>query len=62
MEPVAAQQDDELLLVICCPLLAPDFTPEMDQLWMGAELGVTARLERNLQENIRRCVNELSRK
>ncbi len=35
--------------------LAAHFTREMDRLWKGAELGMTERLLRKLQENGRRC-------
>ncbi len=44
--PSAAHQNDETLLVIDSPLLARHFTAEIDRLWRGAELGVSARLAR----------------
>ena len=44
--PSAAHQNDETLLVIDSPLLARHFTAEIDRLWRGAELGVSARLTR----------------
>lgn len=44
--PSAAHQNDETLLVIDSPLLAQHFTAEIDRLWRGAELGITARLAR----------------
>jgi phosphatidylserine/phosphatidylglycerophosphate/cardiolipin synthase-like enzyme len=53
--PSAAHQNDEVLLVIHSPLVAAHFTREIDRLWKGAELGVTERLMRKLQENRRRC-------
>ena len=53
--PSAAHQNDEVLLVIHSPLLAAHFTREMDRLWKGAELGITERLLRKLQDNRRRC-------
>ena len=53
--PSAAHQNDETLLVIDSPLLAAHFTDEMDQLWRGAELGVTARLQRKLERQRLRC-------
>ena len=53
--PSAAHPNDEVLLVIQSPLVAAHFTREIDRLWKGAELGVTERLMRKLQENRRRC-------
>jgi len=44
--PSAAHQNDETLLVIESPTLARHFQQEIDRLWKGAELGVTARLQR----------------
>ena len=44
--PSASHQNDETLLVIDSPLLARHFTAEVDRLWRGAELGVSARLAR----------------
>jgi hypothetical protein len=44
--PSAAFQNDETLLVIDSPLLARHFTAEIDRLWKGAELGISARLAR----------------
>jgi len=35
--PLAAHQNDEVLLVIESPLLAAHFTREMDRLWRDAE-------------------------
>ena len=60
--PSAAHQNDEVLLVIHSPLLAAHFTREIDRLWKGAELGVTERLMRKLQENRRRCGGGLERR
>ena len=59
--PSAAHQNDEVLLVIHSPLVAAHFTREMDRLWKGAELGVTERLQRKLQENRRRCGSGMER-
>ena len=42
--PSAAHTNDETLLIINSPRLAQHFTREMDRLWSGAELGVTARM------------------
>jgi len=47
--PSAAHQNDETLIRIDSPLLARHFEAEMDRMWRGAELGVTARLQRKLQ-------------
>jgi phosphatidylserine/phosphatidylglycerophosphate/cardiolipin synthase-like enzyme len=44
--PSAAHQNDETLLVIDSPQLARHFAAEIDRLWRGAELGVSARLAR----------------
>jgi phosphatidylserine/phosphatidylglycerophosphate/cardiolipin synthase-like enzyme len=55
--PSAAFQNDETLLVIDSPLLAAHFEAEMDRLWRGAELGVTARLERKRLRQRRLCGN-----
>jgi phosphatidylserine/phosphatidylglycerophosphate/cardiolipin synthase-like enzyme len=59
--PSAAHQNDEVLLVIHSPLIAAHFTREMDRLWKGAELGITERLARKLQENRRRCGSGIQR-
>jgi len=53
--PSAAHQNDETLLVIHSPLLAAHFTREINRLWRGAELGVTARMQRKLQRQRQRC-------
>ena len=53
--PSAAHQNDEVLLLIDSPLLARHFEAEIDRLWRGAELGVTARMERKLQRQRRAC-------
>ncbi|MFM8936190.1 MAG: phospholipase D-like domain-containing protein, partial [Vulcanococcus sp.] len=53
--PSAAHQNDEVLLVIESPLLAAHFRREMDRLWRGAELGITERLARKLQQGRQRC-------
>ena len=60
--PSAAHQNDEVLLVIHSPLVAAHFTREIDRLWKGAELGVTERLMRKLQENRRRCGRGVERR
>jgi phosphatidylserine/phosphatidylglycerophosphate/cardiolipin synthase-like enzyme len=59
--PSAAHQNDEVLLVIESPLLAAHFTREMDRLWKGAELGVTARLQRTLLRSRTRCASGVLR-
>ena len=48
-------------MVIHSPLLAAHFTREIDRLWKGAELGITERLLRKLQENRRRCGSGVAR-
>jgi phosphatidylserine/phosphatidylglycerophosphate/cardiolipin synthase-like enzyme len=53
--PSAAHQNDETLLVIHSPQLAAHFTREMDRLWRGAELGVSARMQRGLARSRQRC-------
>ena len=47
--PSAAHTNDETLLIIESHQLAQHFIREMDRLWRGAELGVTARMQRTLQ-------------
>lgn len=58
--PSAAHQNDETLVVIESPALAAQFTREMDHLWRGAELGVTARLQRKLERQRQRCGSGLA--
>jgi phosphatidylserine/phosphatidylglycerophosphate/cardiolipin synthase-like enzyme len=53
--PSAAHKNDETLLVIDSPLLAAHFRAEVDRLWKGAELGVTARLERKRERLRQQC-------
>jgi len=53
--PSAAHQNDETLLLIDSPLLARHFEAETDRLWRGAELGVTARLQRKIERRRRTC-------
>jgi phosphatidylserine/phosphatidylglycerophosphate/cardiolipin synthase-like enzyme len=53
--PSAAFQNDETLLRIDSPLLAAHFIAETDRLWQGAELGITARLERSLNRRRQLC-------
>ena len=60
--PSAAHQNDEVLLVIDSPLLAAHFTREMDRLWKGAELGITERLARKLQQGRQQCGSGIARK
>ena len=59
--PSAAHQNDETLPVIDSQLLAAHFSAEMDQLWRGAELGITPRLKRKLAANRGRCGSGLQR-
>jgi hypothetical protein len=51
-----------VLLVIDSPLLAVHFTREMDRIWKGAELGITERLARKLQQGRQRCGSGIARK
>ena len=53
--PTAAHTNDETLLVIHSPELAAHFTREMDRMWRGAELGVSARMRRKLKRQTRKC-------
>ena len=53
--PSAAHTNDETLLVIESPQLAAHFLREMDRMWRGAELGITARMQRKLDRQTRKC-------
>ena len=53
--PSAAHQNDETLIRIDSPMLARHFEAEMDRMWRGAELGVTARLQRKLERRGALC-------
>ena len=59
--PSAAHTNDETLLIIESPQLAKHFTREMDRLWRGAELGVTARMQRTLQQRREQCGSGIQR-
>lgn len=59
--PSAAHQNDETLLVIESPQLAKHFTREMNRLWRGAELGVTARMRRKLERQRAKCGSGVER-
>ena len=59
--PSAAHQNDETLLVIESPKLANHFTREMNRLWRGAELGVTARMRRKLERQRAKCGSGVER-
>jgi len=59
--PAAAHTNDETLLVIHSPLLTKHFTREMDRLWRGAELGVTARMRRKLERQRKKCGSGVER-
>jgi phosphatidylserine/phosphatidylglycerophosphate/cardiolipin synthase-like enzyme len=60
--PSAAHTNDETLLVIHSPQLAQQFTREMDRLWNGAELGITARMRRKLNRQKIRCGEGVERR
>ena len=53
--PSAGHTNDETLLIIESPQLTKHFTREMDRLWRGAELGVTPRMQRTLQQRREQC-------
>ena len=53
--PSAAHTNDETLLIIESHQLAQHFSREMNRLWRGAELGVTARMQRNLERQRLHC-------
>ena len=53
--PSAAFQNDETLLLIRSPLLARHFEAEVDRLWRGAELGISGRLQRRMEQRRRAC-------
>ena len=59
--PSAAHTNDETLLIIESHQLAQHFTREMDRLWRGAELGVTARMQRTLQQRRKQCGSGIER-
>ena len=59
--PSAAHTNDETLLVVHSPQLAQHFTREMDRLWDGAELGITARMRRKLNRQKIRCGDGVER-
>jgi len=53
--PSAAHQNDETLLVIASKAVAAHFRAEIDQLWRGAELGITPRLQRKRERQLHAC-------
>ena len=53
--PSAAHTNDETLLVIHSPQLAKHFTREMDRMWRGAELGISSRMRRKLEQQLAKC-------
>ena len=53
--PSAAHTNDETLLVIHSPKLAAHFTREIDRMWRGAELGITERMRRKLEQQRSKC-------
>jgi phosphatidylserine/phosphatidylglycerophosphate/cardiolipin synthase-like enzyme len=57
--PSAAHQNDETLLVIESPLLAQHFDQEINRLWKGAELGITARLQRKQAKLASACAGRV---
>ena len=59
--PSAAHTSDETLLIFESPQPAQHFTSEMDRLWRGAELGVTARMQQTLQQRREQCGSGIER-
>ncbi|ABM77042.1 Hypothetical protein P9303_02891 [Prochlorococcus marinus str. MIT 9303] len=59
--PAAAHTNDETLMVIHSPKLAKHFTREMNRLWRGAELGITARIQRKLEQQRINCGSGVER-
>jgi len=59
--PSAAHTNDETLLVIESPQLAAHFTQEKDQMWRGAELGISARMHRKIKRQTRKCGSGVER-
>ena len=59
--PAAAHTNDETLLVIHSPKLAAHFTREMDRMWRGAELGITPRIQRKLEQQKAKCGSGVER-
>ena len=53
--PSAATTNDETLLIVHAPAVAAEAEREVQRLWRGASLGVTARLQRRLSRQARRC-------
>jgi phosphatidylserine/phosphatidylglycerophosphate/cardiolipin synthase-like enzyme len=59
--PAAAHTNDETLMVIHSPKLAAHFTREMNRMWRGAELGITARMRRKLDRQRTKCGSGVKR-
>jgi phosphatidylserine/phosphatidylglycerophosphate/cardiolipin synthase-like enzyme len=59
--PAAAHTNDETLLVIHSPKLAAYFTREMNRMWRSAELGITQRIQRKLDQQRAKCGREMER-
>lgn len=53
--PSAAHTNDETLIVIHSARLAKHFTHEIDRLWRGAELGITARMRHKIAQKRSKC-------
>ena len=60
--PSAAHTNDETLLVIHSPQLAKHFIREMDRMWRGAELRITARIKRKLERQRAKCRDGVEKK
>ena len=59
--PSAAHTNDETLLVIHSPQLAKHFIREMNRMWRGAELGISARMHRKIKRQTRKCGSGVER-
>lgn len=53
--PSAAHGNDETLLLIHSPQVAAHFQREFQRLWRGADLGISPRLERKRERQMRSC-------
>ena len=52
---VFANTNGETVMVIHFPQLAKHVTHEMDRLWRRAEIGITSRMQRTLQQRRKGC-------
>ncbi|MFL0771077.1 MAG: phospholipase D-like domain-containing protein, partial [Prochlorococcus sp.] len=59
--PSAAHVNDETLLVIHSPQLAKHFSREINRMWRGAELGITPRIQQNMERQRTKCGSGVER-